>query len=228
MSYRRRHRWFRRMVLGLAFATAIFAGRVSPAAAQFDPGPGELQDPYLTDVFVRQGEAQGGPDGGPAAGAWTVVPYLSHGILTEADAQAAAAEAIRDRTVASGGSSVPSGDEIAIKNAIAERELAAAERVQDLSLQLRGEALESVRTQETFIPGVTDFPRVQVASPAVRPDDVADRFAHSDVAPRSELADSGWTFDENDALTVGIGALVLALGLGLALGVLRRPRLAGF
>ena len=36
MSYRRRHRWFRRLALGLAFATAVFAGRVSVGAAKFD------------------------------------------------------------------------------------------------------------------------------------------------------------------------------------------------
>ena len=38
MSYRRRHRWFRRMVLGLAFSVAVFAGRTSVAAAKFDQG----------------------------------------------------------------------------------------------------------------------------------------------------------------------------------------------
>ena len=38
MSYRRRHRWFRRMALGLAFASVMFAGRASVAAAKIDPG----------------------------------------------------------------------------------------------------------------------------------------------------------------------------------------------
>ena len=40
MSYRRRHRWFRRMALGLAFASVMFAGRASVAAAKIDPGTG--------------------------------------------------------------------------------------------------------------------------------------------------------------------------------------------
>jgi hypothetical protein len=40
------------------------------------------------------------------------------------------------------------------------------------------------------------------------------------------VSNSGSTVEWNDALTVGIGALVLVLGLGLALGYLRRPRLA--
>ena len=40
MSYRRRHRWFRRMALGLAFASVMVAGRASVAAAKLDPGSG--------------------------------------------------------------------------------------------------------------------------------------------------------------------------------------------
>lgn len=63
MTHRRRNRWYRRLALGLAFAT--FA---TPAAARPDAhGAGiatQPADPYLTDVFVRQGEAQAGPDGG--------------------------------------------------------------------------------------------------------------------------------------------------------------------
>ena len=38
MSYPRRHRWFRGMVLGLAFASVLFAGRASVVAAKIDPG----------------------------------------------------------------------------------------------------------------------------------------------------------------------------------------------
>jgi len=154
MSYRRRHRWFRRMALGLAFATAVFAGRVSVAAAKYDEGASKSQiqsavvqgedakskvaastasDPYLTDVFVRQGESIGSPDG---------ITTLSTG--------------------------------------------------------------------------------------SARPDDRADRFSHVDGAQQPELAGSnGWTFEWDDALMIGIGGFVLVLGLGLALGYLRRPRLAG-
>lgn len=64
MTYRRRHRWLRRLALGLAFAA--FA---SPAAAKFDEGARQATtDPYLTDVFVRQGESLGGPDGAAQTG----------------------------------------------------------------------------------------------------------------------------------------------------------------
>lgn len=245
MSFRRRHRWLRRLALGLAVFGAVAAGNAGYALAKGAPGtstshyvstPGwsglvddesgiplsagipegdepfvvdEMQvipylshgilteaqrdaaladavhDPYLTDVFSRPGEAATGPDGMSVNEQWTVVPYLSQGILTAADRDAAAAEAIRD------------------------------------PLPTRAE-------QERFVPGVTDFPRVSVDVPAIRPDDARNRFAHSDVAGRPELAGGGSTFELDDALTVGIGALVLALGLGLALGVLRRPRLVGF
>jgi hypothetical protein len=68
MSYRRRHRWFRRMALGLAFATAVFAGRASVAVATLDERTSSAPvatatDPYLTDVFVRPGEGLGSADG---------------------------------------------------------------------------------------------------------------------------------------------------------------------
>ena len=50
-----------------------------------------IHDPYLTDVFVRPGESLGGPDGDAIAFAnalesqqLTVIPYLSHGVLTAA------------------------------------------------------------------------------------------------------------------------------------------------
>ena len=135
MSYRRRHWWFRRMALGLAFSVAAFAGSASVAAAKVDEGAGQsvISDPYLTDVFVRPGESLGGPDG------------------------------------------------------------------------------------------------AAIAAAATRPDDLANRFVHADASPRPEPASSGGgsTVEWNEALTVGIGAVVLALGLGLALGYVRRPRIAG-
>jgi hypothetical protein len=329
MSYRRRHRWFRRMALGLAFASVMFAGRASVAVAKIDPGTGgsryvtaggwsgvvdvesgipltagiphgdeqfiddqsvevipylshgaltqadadaaaarAIHDPYLTDVFVRPGESLGGPDGdavafGNAIESWrpAVIPYLSHGALTQADADAAvAAQAVRDLDPSStlrGGKSqqrtmipylsqglltqaeadaaaakavhdpFPSsalqrgvvGDELAFANAI----VGAADSLHD---PLTAE--ESLATSETFVPGVTDFPKPASQTAALRPDDRADRFTPSDVSPKPQMAaDSGTTVEWNDALMMGIGALVLVLGLGLALGYLRRPRIAG-
>lgn len=275
MSYRRRHRWFRRMALGLAFAAITFAGGASVAYAKVDEGgKGDgvqvipylshgilteadrdiaaaeaIHDPYLTDVFARPGEASTGPDGmsveewaqSVVAGAdslhdpltaeeqWTVVPYLSQGILTDADRDAAAAEAIHDRPVMSSESTRPSGDEIAISNAIADRALReqSVSGPYSLSREQLGEAVKSAQTQRQFVPGVTDFPKVKVDVPAVRPDDQRNRFSHLDVAQQPELSSGGSRLEWNDGFALGIGAIVLAIGLGLALGYLRRPRLAG-
>jgi len=296
MSYRRRHRWFRRMALGLAFASVMFAGRASVAAAKFDEGtdgsryisaggwsglvdmesgiPLSAGIPHGDEQFLAEQEVQ-------------VIPYLSHGMLTEQDVQAAAAEAIHDPYVVESQIS-PSGDEIAFKNAIesqgnlssdeiafANAVVAAAESLHDpltadelasttqstvIQYQSPGVLGEAVKTAAParFVPGVTDFPYIsqETQAPAnrveraleqgpqvipylshgmtsddvvgARPDDRADRFAHSDVASRPQLASGGGSgFEWNDGLTVGIGALVLALGFGLALGYLRRPRLAG-
>ena len=140
MSYRRKHRWFRRMALGLAFASVLVAGRASVASAKIDEGASRsyyvsTADPYLTDVFVRPGESLGGPDGAASG----------------LESQAAGA----------------------------------------------------------------------------RPDDQANRFAHSEIVARPEPVSSSSTIEWGSALTVGIGAFVLVLGLGLAVGYLRRPRLAG-
>ncbi len=271
MSYRRRHRWFRRMALGLAFSLAVFAGRASVAAAKFDEGTtgsryvaaggwSGLVDPESgipLSAGIPQGDEQFIDEQ-----AVQVIPYLSQGLLTEADAQAAAAQAIHDPYLTDvfvrPGESLggPDGDAIAIRNALTDQALtaaseeiafanavvAAAESLHDpLTAQEQSSA-----TPETFVPGVTDFPTAQPVpdNPVIpylshgmtaddvvgaRPDDRADRFVHSDVpAQQPELASSGGsTVEWSEALTAGIGALVLVLGLGLALGYLRRPRLAG-
>jgi hypothetical protein len=71
--------------------------------------------------------------------------------------------------------------------------------------------------------------RASVALPAApfRPDDLAGRFAHSEVAPAPQRSSDAWTFRRGDALILGVGGVVLAFGLAAALGYLRRPRLAG-
>ncbi len=221
MSYRRRHRWFRRMALGLAFATAIFAGRTTVAAAKVDEGVGGsryvstggwsgLVDPE-SGIPLSAGIPQGDEQFIDTESV-QVIPYLSHGMLTEADAQAAAAEAIHDPFLTDvfvrpgEGVGRPDGDTIAIANAMQSQQPTV---IPYLSHGVLGEA---VKSQEVA---------------AARPDDLANRFAHSDAAPRPELASSGSTVEWNEALTVGIGALVLMLGLGLAVAYLRRPRIAG-
>ncbi len=73
---------------------------------------------------------------------------------------------------------------------------------------------DSRELPEPFVAGVTDFPRVQVGSSAV-------------AAQPEPTSDGNWRLGGNDALTLGIGAVLLVLGLGLAVSYLRRPRLAG-
>jgi hypothetical protein len=137
MSYRRRHRWLRRLALGLALVTALAGGRVSAAAAKADLG---------------------------GSGHYVVA----------------------------GGWSGPVDEQSGIP----------------LSAGIGGE--------------------LQASASPVRPDDQPGRFAHSSVAPQPGLAgDSGWTFERDEALMLVIGSTVLVLGLGLALGYLRRPKLAG-
>lgn len=186
MSYRRRHRWLRRLALGLAFAT--FA---APAAAKFDEGGSGSR-------WVTAGGWSGYVDsetgiplsaGIPGDEEVQVIPYLSHGIVTEADQTVAAAEAIHDPYLTDvfvrPGESLggPDGEELAFAKAV----VAAAESLHD--------PIGSEGPQVQFIPGVTDFPKPTVveepqllnhrqletlatdnASTAVRPDDRADRF----------------------------------------------------
>ena len=93
MSYRRRHRWFRRMALGLAFASVIFAGRASVAAAKFDAGTGGSR--YVTaggwsgpvdmesGIPLSAGIPHGDEQFIDASRPFRSIPYLSHGILTQ-------------------------------------------------------------------------------------------------------------------------------------------------
>jgi hypothetical protein len=127
MSYRRRHQWFRRVALGLAFAAVIFAGRVSAAAAESEEVPGG-------SVYVTAGGWSGLVDaetGIPLSAGIPygddrilpeehvqVISYLSHGILTEEDARAESARALVSRKKSAGR---PDGDAIAIKNVLQSR-----------------------------------------------------------------------------------------------------------
>jgi hypothetical protein len=65
-----------------------------------------------------------------------------------------------------------------------------------------------------------------LVSAAVRPDDRAERFAISNGAtPATSSSDSSVSWD--GALTLGLVSLVLVVALGLGIGYVRRPRIAG-
>ena len=76
-----------------------------------------------------------------------MIPYLSHGLLTQADADAAAAKTVHDPFPSSALQRGVAGDEIAFANAI----VTAADSLHD-------PVTESLATSEQFVPGVTDFP----------------------------------------------------------------------
>jgi hypothetical protein len=161
MSFRRRHRWFRRLALGLAATLAVAAGNASYAFATIDEGTSDAR--YVTT-----------PGWSGLVDAESGIP-LSAGITKELRSQSPAVM----------------GEEVASKAATGSSLLA-----------------------------LSDSP--------VRPDDQAARFAHSDVAPQPEAASStAWTFERGDVLILAIGSFAVVLALGLALGVVRRPRLAG-
>jgi hypothetical protein len=246
MKFRRRQRWLRRFAIVFAFATAAVAGKASHAWAKFDDGGVSGQ------TVVVAGGWSGAVD--PETG----IP-LSAGIPQG------------DEPFLSNTSAVPSGDEIAIRNAMADRKLAAADPngieelvstgemtvIPYLSHGQLGEAVKTRETAEPYVAGVTDFPKpVSVATrpddqatrftvPAdppvinylshgmaadgevgARPDDRASRFTPGDAASPTSVEVAGDSRDWNGLLTIGFGAIVLGLGLGLAFGYLRRPRLA--
>ena len=226
MTYRRRHRWLRRLALGLAFAT--FA---APAAARPDEGGAGGSKIVTAGGWTGAVDAETGiplsagiPNGDEQyAGEQSiqVIPYLSQGILTEADQAAAAAEAIHDPYLTDAyvrqGESLGGPDGIALQSASVVGEAVKSRQAQPLvdeSQLLNHRQLETLATGNGF-------------AAVTRPDDQVDRFAHSDVAVSSQLASSGSSGEWDHAMTVGIGALVLALALGLGLGFVKRPRLAG-
>jgi len=105
MSFPRRNRWIRRLTLGLAVASVLVAGRASVSGAMIDPGtngsdyvtaggwsglvdlesgvPLSAGIPFGDEEFIDEQSVE-------------VIPYLSHGMLTLADADATVAQADDD------------------------------------------------------------------------------------------------------------------------------------
>ena len=187
MSYRRRHRWFPRLALALAVASVMFVGRASVAAAKVDEGTSAAQQIQ-------------------------VIPYLSHGILTQADADVAAAAAQPQKPRLNPYLSLWMASDYG-----ASQQQPQQTPYMSLGMDTYGTARE---LPEPFVDDKVNVP--------VRPDDVADRFSHSDVASQVEPTNGdNWRLEWSDALPLGLGIIVLGIALGLALGHLRRPRLAG-
>lgn len=218
MTYRRRHRWLRRLALGLAFAT--FA---APAAAKLDEGgSGGRSSVVQAGGWTGMVDAETGiplsagiPHGDEAEAAFIpgvsdfpkaveqprVISYLSHGLTAEAvESQPLSHRQMETLATENGRSAATRPDDRADR-------FTSIEQPQVISYLSHGMAADG--------------------EVGARPDDKADRFAHSDVASSSELASSGSSPSWDGALTLGIGAVVLALALGLGFGFVKRPKLAG-
>lgn len=176
MTYRRRHRWLRRLALGLAFAT--FA---SPAAAKLDEGEGNR---YVT------------------AGGWSGLVDPDTGVPLSAGIGAELAFA----------APMIAGEDVKSKASVAQA--ATDPYLTDVFVR-QGESL-----------GGPDGTIAELSASA-RPDDLANRFAHSDVGIRSEPVSGGRSVEWDDGVSLAIGGIVLALALGLGFGYMKRPRLAG-
>jgi hypothetical protein len=135
---------------------------------------------------------------------------------------------------------IPEGDEAFVSDAWMTELLAAKNRIESRGVEPVAQSdVASALAAKDRIEGTGVRPEPveylsqrqleELASrPSARPDDVADRFAHSDVPAQPRLsAGDEWRFERTDALLIVIGGTVLALGLGLALGYITRPRIAG-
>ena len=105
MSFPKRHRWFSRIAFGLAVTSVVVAGR---ASAMIDPGTHGSQHVtaggWSGQVDLESGIplSAGIPHGDEQfidEQSVEVIPYLSHGILTQAQADATAAPADDDHSV---------------------------------------------------------------------------------------------------------------------------------
>ena len=149
---------------GLAFASVMLAGRVSVATAKIDEGSGRLS--------VRNRD-----------------PLPLGRILTRGG------RARRGRRHDPRPLSERVGDEPRRRRArLRERDQPQQPTQTPYMSLAQGTYGRTTELPEPFVAGVTDFPRVQVDLPAVRPHDVADRFSHSDVAARPRAGEQ-WRHD---------------------------------
>jgi hypothetical protein len=202
MSFRRKHRWLRRLALGFALATAVAAGNASFAFAKVDEGAGDAR--YVS------------------------TPGWSGLVDNESGIPLSAGIPEGDEPFIAGAPQMPAL--LAAKDRIEAMAAAEAGTVDGSEALLAKDRIEATVVQpEPEVAYLSQRQLEELASrPSARPDDIADRFAHSDVAPQPQATDGDeWTFERGDALVVVLGAAVFALGLGLALGTLRRPRIAG-
>jgi hypothetical protein len=202
MSFRRKHRWLRRLALGFALATAVAAGNASFAFAKVDEGAGDAR--YVS------------------------TPGWSGLVDNESGIPLSAGIPEGDEPFIAGAPQMPAL--LAAKDRIEAMAAAEAGTVDGSEALLAKDRIEATVVQpEPEVAYLSQRQLEELASrPSPRPDDVADRFAHSDVAPQPRLSTvDEWTFERGDAVMLLIGGTILVLGLGLALGYVSRPRIVG-
>jgi hypothetical protein len=165
MSYQSRHRRFRRMALGLAFASVIYAGSVS-AAPNGDDQSGD--DAHGTDVYVRPGESQGGPDGGPVV---TSNARVSRGARIDTGGQADDQQFRIEHALEAQAQGGLSGYVVEVANGLLrsdeqDGQAAAASQADDqqfriehaLEAEFQGGLSGYLEDQQVWMDGVSDFP----------------------------------------------------------------------
>ena len=197
MSFRRRHRWTRRFLFGLAFAVFAVPAQARPIeSASME----QVEPPAISSYELSHGLLGDAVESQPP-----VISYLSHG-LTAADVEPpvinylsqglTAADAVDPRTGIPLSAGIPVQGDPFIVDAPA----------------------YTVELGRTWYLATDTTP--------VRPDDRADRFVVGDGTPATPVADGdGFAVDWENGLPIGVGALALALALGLAVTYLRRPRI---
>ena len=240
---RRKTRWFRRLAAGLAFATLA-----APAAAKNDEGgaqagAGRQVIPYLShgmtaaDANYGNYEAMTHRQLEELANARAIGngDALTHRQMEELSAMEA-------NTFVQGVTDFPKAVEVQAPKVInyLSQGLTAADAVDPRSgiplsagIPHPGDPLVKTDSLGTFgdapeqvspaILGALVKSRPQAV---VRPDDRADRFAHSNVQAPATVTDDGSGITWDGALTIGFGAIVAALALALGFGLVRRPKIA--
>lgn len=245
---RRKTRWFRRLAAGLAFATLA-----APAAAMSDEGgaqagAGKQVIPYLShgmttaDAQVVNGnyEAMTHRQLEQLANARAIGngDAMTHRQMEELAAQQA-------KTFVQGVTDFPKAVEVQAPKVInyLSQGLTAKDALDPRSgiplsagIPVPGDPYVYIYTGDnlgTFgdAPGQVSasiLGELVKSKPqaVIRPDDRADRFAHSNVQAPATVTDDGYGVSWDGALTFGIGAVVLALALALGFGLVRRPKIA--
>lgn len=245
---RRKTRWFRRLAAGLAFATLA-----APAAAMSDEGgaqagAGKQVIPYLShgmttaDTQVVNGnyEAMTHRQLEQLANARAIGngDAMTHRQMEELAAQQA-------KTFVQGVTDFPKAVEVQAPKVInyLSQGLTAKDALDPRSgiplsagIPVPGDPYVYIYTGDN-LGTFGDAPEQVSASilgelvksrpqAVIRPDDRADRFAHSNVQAPATVTDDGSGITWDGALTFGIGAVVLALALALGFGLVRRPKIA--